>query len=152
MKTSEENKNIHIKLRELRRARGLTVNTLAEKMGENHQKVGRIERGRRSLTVDYLVKISKALGTPMESLFAEEEKEKKQSKNTSLPAHDLLNAIIVEVEEYCQHRNLNSQQKAKLISKLFELTSNISPEHQNLFLSSLGETLKTVAGLERLTS
>lgn len=152
MKTSEENKNIHIKLRELRRARGLTVNTLAEKMGENHQKVGRIERGRRSLTVDYLVKISKALGTPMESLFAEEEKEKKQSRSNSIPAHDLLNAIIVEVEEYCQHRNLNSQQKAKLISKLFELTSNIPPEHQNLFLSSLGETLKTVACLEGLTS
>jgi transcriptional regulator with XRE-family HTH domain len=152
MKATEENKNIHTKLRELRRARGLTVNTLAEKMGENHQKVGRIERGRRSLTVDYLVKISKALGTPMESLFVEEEKEKKQSSKTSAPSHDILNSIIVLVEEYCNHRQLSSQQKAKMISKLFELTLNIPPEHQNLFLDSLAETLKTIASLEGIAS
>jgi transcriptional regulator with XRE-family HTH domain len=152
MKTTEENKNIHIKLRELRRARGLTVNTLAEKMGENHQKVGRIERGRRSLTVDYLVKISKALGTPMESLFVEEDREKKQSSKSSVPSHDILNAIIILVEEYCKQRELNSQQKAKLISKLFELTLNVPPEHQTLFIDSLADTLKTIASLEGIAS
>lgn len=152
MKPTEENKNIHIKLREIRRARGLTVNTLAEKMGENHQKVGRIERGRRSLTVDYLVKISKALGTPMESLFIEEEKEKKQSSKSSAPSHDILNAIIILVEEYCKQRELNSHQKAKLISKLFELTLNIPFEHQSLFMDSLAETLKTIASLEGIVS
>lgn len=150
MEATKENKYIHIKLRELRRARGLTVNTLAEKIGENHQKVGRIERGRRSLTVDYLLKISKALGTPLESLFAEEEKEKKESNKNSIPSQDLLNIIILQVEQYCKYCNLSSQQKAMLISKLFELTSSFPAEHQNLFLISLGETLKTLASLEEM--
>lgn len=148
METAENDKNIHKKLRELRRARGLTVNTLAEQIGENHQKVGRIERGRRSLTVDYLVKISRALGTPMEALFVEREDKEVQKAKSAAPSHEILNQIIVAVEDYCLQRRLNSQQKANAISKLFELTLKIPASQQNLFLDNLIETLKIIAILD----
>ena len=39
----DKKKNTYHKLRELQHPRGLTVNKLADKMGENQQKVGRIE-------------------------------------------------------------------------------------------------------------
>ena len=66
-----EEKSIYSKIRDIRQAKGLTVNHLAEKIGEDYQKVGRIERGQRSLTIDYLMKVSKALEIPVEDFFSQ---------------------------------------------------------------------------------
>ena len=136
-----ENKNIYSKLRELRRARGLTVNTLAKKMGENYQKVGRIERGSRSLTVDYLMKVARALETPMETLLAEGKKEETQGKQASAPSSDILNTIIEFVEEYAAKVKLSSKQKAKMISQIYQQASKFPVSEQALFLSSTFELM-----------
>ncbi len=139
MDNLEEHKNLFARLRELRRARGLTVSTLAEKMGENSQKVGRVERGRRSLTVDYLIKISKALETPMASLFPSE-----NDKKEFLAPTDTLNCVIAAVEECSEllaHKP-NSQRKAAIISKIYELSLKLPEEHRKDFLNSVLESLK----------
>ncbi|WP_194846892.1 helix-turn-helix domain-containing protein [Candidatus Neptunochlamydia vexilliferae] len=139
-----EEKNIYSKLREVRRSRGLTVNKLAEKMGEDHQKVGRIERGRRSLTLDYLMKVSKALDIQPESFLKEEEKSSQENpQNASL----LLNDIVVLVEEKNSQlqRPLNAKQKGTLVSKLYEQASQFPPAQREQFLKSFLDTLLAIS-------
>ncbi|MBF5058616.1 hypothetical protein NEPTK9_000113 [Candidatus Neptunochlamydia vexilliferae] len=141
---SMEEKNIYSKLREVRRSRGLTVNKLAEKMGEDHQKVGRIERGRRSLTLDYLMKVSKALDIQPESFLKEEEKSSQENpQNASL----LLNDIVVLVEEKNSQlqRPLNAKQKGTLVSKLYEQASQFPPAQREQFLKSFLDTLLAIS-------
>jgi transcriptional regulator with XRE-family HTH domain len=126
------------KLRKLRRARGLTVDNLAEKMGENSQKVGRVERGARSLTLDYLIKASKALETPLESFFESETAERReQSKSPS----ETLNEIILLVEEFHQKCPLEAKKKAVIISTMYHLVQKFPEESRGLFLHSLIEFL-----------
>lgn len=145
----DNRKDIYHKLRELRRSRGLTVYKLADKMGENHQKVSRIERGKRSLTIDYLAKVSKALETPMELLLEEERKEEPQNDKTISPLSDILNNLVVLVEEYCANcPELNAHHKAKMISKIYELTLKFPTETQMLFLTSLFESLRFMDELD----
>ena len=142
MDTAEENRQVYSKLRDLRRARGITVNELAKEMGENSQKVGRIERGKRSLTVDYLVKISKALGAPLDTFLTEEED---QAAKTHLHSDsNILNDVVVTVEDLCNlfSSEFTSQHKAKIISKIYEMALKVPEEHQPLFLSFLKESLK----------
>lgn len=132
-----EDNNIYSKIRDIRQARGLTVNTLAQKMGEDHQKVGRIERGKRSLTIDYLMKVSKALDTPLEEFFTESNKEADPPANSM----DVLNEVIIAVEETNSRLTtpLDAKSKGKLISKIYELTLKFPEAQQRLFLDSFLE-------------
>jgi transcriptional regulator with XRE-family HTH domain len=132
-----DEKDIYSKIREARRARGLTVNELAKNMGEDHQKVGRIERGKRSLTIDYLMKVSKALDTPLEKFISEDQGEK---SNRTEPAN-VLNKIILLVEENNSRlaKPLDAKNKANLISKAYELALKFPPAQQQLFLDSFLE-------------
>jgi transcriptional regulator with XRE-family HTH domain len=132
-----EDKDIYSKIRDIRQARGLTVNTLAQKIGEDHQKVGRIERGKRSLTIDYLMKVSKALDTPLEEFFTKSNKEIDPPANSM----DLLNEVIISVEETNSRLStpLDPKSKGKLISKIYELTLKFPEAQQRLFLDSFLE-------------
>jgi len=85
-----DDKHIYEKLREFRRSRGISVGKLAKELGENSQKVGRIERGQRSLTVDYLLKISKALSTPIETILEVEQPKKLKMECSSLFRSNIL--------------------------------------------------------------
>jgi len=134
MNLKENSKLMSRKLRELRKSRGLTVDTLAAKMGENSQKVGRVERGTRNLTIDYLVKVSNALETPLSSLLDQE-------KNESPVPSDLLGMIVLWAEENCKVfiKDHDPKKKAYMISKIFEIVSCIPSSHQEIFLTSLLE-------------
>lgn len=133
-----EEKNIYTKIRDIRQARGLTVNNLAEKIGEDHQKVGRIERGKRSLTIDYLLKVSKALETPVESFFEQAHSNEKHI--------DLLNEIVILVEE--KQLPLDPKSKGKFVSKIYELALKFPKNEQKMFLDSFFEGLQAF-GLSR---
>lgn len=136
-----EEKNIYSKIRNIRQAKKLTVNNLAEKIGEDHQKVGRIERGKRSLTIDYLVKISKALDTPIEEFLSAKENNNPPDSNQSTNSLDTLNDIIIMVEENINNfpSPLDAKSKGKFISKIYELTLKFPPSQQHLFLTSFFE-------------
>ena len=54
---------------ELRRARGLTQEALAEKLGMLAPNYARIEQGRQNVTLDTLVRVAKALAVPLADLF-----------------------------------------------------------------------------------
>jgi transcriptional regulator with XRE-family HTH domain len=130
--------NIYAKLKKIRESRGLTVDNLAKKMGENHQKVGRIERGARTLTVDYLMKVSKALDTPIETLLTKEAMEPRQPK--------VLNEIVVLVEK--TFPNITAEQKGGLISSIYQETLKFPETHQSLFAQTVFELIKFVGELE----
>ncbi|MGA8164737.1 MAG: helix-turn-helix transcriptional regulator [Waddliaceae bacterium] len=131
--------DISSKLRELRRARGLTVDTLAKKMGENSQKIGRIERGTRSITFDYLVKASRALETPVESFFGKDNREEEGESPVS--NSNILNYIIVRVEEYHQKSPIEVGKKALIISKIYELALKFPTNNRKIFIDSLIELM-----------
>lgn len=141
-----EEKSIYTKIRNIRQAKKLTVNSLAEKIGEDHQKVGRIERGKRSLTIDYLLKISKALDTPIEELLADKESKNSPDVSQSANSLDILNAIIIMVEEHIEHfpSPLDAKSKGKFISKIYELALKFPAAQQPLFLKSFFEGLNSL--------
>ncbi|MFI5343866.1 MAG: helix-turn-helix domain-containing protein [Chlamydiales bacterium] len=137
MENTEADRTITKKLRELRRARGLTVDTLAKKIGEDSQKVGRIERGTRSITLDYLVKVSNALGAPLESFL--EKDTKNEGKKNSFPPTEILNSIVIRVEEYQQKSPFQANKKALMISKIYELVLKFPEAERKVFIDSLFE-------------
>lgn len=138
MKKSKEDQSIYKKLRELRRARGLTVDHLAKQIGEDSQKVGRIERGKRSLTVDYLLKISKAFETPVDVLMEEKKEEMATAEKSAI-----LSDVVVFVEQHLKGLISPSEvdKRAHAISKIYELALEFPKEQQKLFLASMGEIL-----------
>ena len=62
-------KQVGKRVRELREARGLTQEQLAEKAGINGKYFGGVERGEANLTLTTIDKISKALAVPVAELF-----------------------------------------------------------------------------------
>ena len=50
------------RIAELRKARGLTLQALADLVGASNQQISHLEKGRRGLTVDWVDRIADALG------------------------------------------------------------------------------------------
>ncbi|NGX34733.1 MAG: HTH-type transcriptional regulator SutR [Candidatus Anoxychlamydiales bacterium] len=136
--------NIHFKLKELRKERNLSVNRLADKIGEDYQKVGRIERGTRSMTVDYLVKISRALDVPVEALLNDQNQNNDKDANAQ---SYFLNKIVVLVEEKISNY-LDIPKKGRLISQLYESVLKFSPNNQELFLTLVFDIIQILLDLE----
>jgi len=127
----EEEKKVCTKLRSLRRARGLSIHELAEKIGEDYQKVGRIERGKRALTLDCFVKLARALQAPVDTLLDEKDSDQAQMGGQALT--DIVNMV----EDY----DIEGDKKGEFISKLYQLALKFSPESQGQFLASFFEGL-----------
>ncbi len=128
--------NISAKLRELRKNRGLTINMLAEKMGEDHQKVARVERGERVITLDYLKKFSQALHAPIESIIHGEKKEALKKEKPSFLRE------IVNFFEELNSPSLKAKQKTDLIPKIYEQMLTFPENVQEKFLTALFDILK----------
>lgn len=63
------NREFGSRVRDLRRARGLTQEALAQRGGLSVEAVGRIERGAFSPTLETMEKIAGGLGVPFHELF-----------------------------------------------------------------------------------
>jgi transcriptional regulator with XRE-family HTH domain len=57
------------RIKELRKARGLSQEALAEKMEGHPKYLGSVERGAENPTIDFLMKLAGALKTDLVSLF-----------------------------------------------------------------------------------
>lgn len=73
--------NLGGRIRELRKARGMSARALAERVGVHPQHVFAIERGRFTPTIPTLEKIAGALGVPVGDLFAEPAREGEAQEN-----------------------------------------------------------------------
>jgi transcriptional regulator with XRE-family HTH domain len=56
-------------VRKLRKAKGLSQEQLAERVGNTHRHIGQVERGEVNLTIDYLVEIAANLSVDPADLF-----------------------------------------------------------------------------------
>ena len=148
MKKDEDKEiEIHEKLKQLRKERGLTLNNLADKIGSDYQQISRIERGKSRLTIDVLMKMADALETPVHELVKAkpEEKEGKaipfpmQKADLLLPQETL--AIILEKLDLVlaeTHTTVRPQTKAALASHIFtEVIKNQDLSHDSLPASVL---------------
>jgi len=111
-------------------------------MGVNHQKVGRVERGARSLSVDYLIKVSKALDTSIDSLLTEQAPQASKDENLTQLQPKVLNEIVILVEKTMPH--IAAEQKGKLISNVYEQALKFPENQQLLFAHSAFELIKFV--------
>jgi len=60
------------RIKELRKAEGLTQEQLGEKADLNYKFIGELERGQVNVSLDSLVRIAEALGVKIEDLFSKE--------------------------------------------------------------------------------
>lgn len=56
-------------IRELRKQKGWSQETLAEKVGLHRTYISVVERGEKNLSIDNIAKIAKTLGVSLETLF-----------------------------------------------------------------------------------
>lgn len=59
-------------IRALRLAKGLTLDQLAKLAGTSAPQIGRLEKGERRLTVDWMMMLGQALGVPPDQLFPDD--------------------------------------------------------------------------------
>jgi transcriptional regulator with XRE-family HTH domain len=117
---------IYKKLKQLRKERGLTLNTLAEKIGSDYQQISRIERGKSRLTIDVLMKMAEALDIPIQDIVKTKAEDKKlmpvrQQESDTLPAQELLSVILEKIETVLQETKatLSPHTKAVLASQVY---------------------------------
>ena len=139
-----DDRQIYEKLREFSRARGVSVDQLAQEIGENSQKVGRADRGQRSLTVDYLLKVSKTISLPFEALLEDKKGESTPvEESVSFDSH-VLNGVVVLVEGFAGKLEWDSQTKAKMISNIYEILLKLPNENRHLFFHLLRDCLNII--------
>lgn len=119
---------IYKKLKQIRKERGLTLNTLAEKMGADYQQISRIERGKSRLTIDVLMKMAEALDTPIHEIMQALSNEKKSLPDkisepliSDYSSQEWLAVILEKMEMVLQeaHIKLRPQTKALLTSQIY---------------------------------
>src|SRR5881397_1351957 len=79
------------RVRELRKARGWTLEELAEKAEKHYTYIGGMERGDRNVTLEVLQAVANALDVPLKELFSLEPHPLEVKLNAS--ANDVLSAI-----------------------------------------------------------
>src|ERR1700740_2499050 len=79
------------RIRELRQRANLTMQALAERAGTSAPQINKLEKGERKLTVDWMVRLGRALGVDAKGLMAADAFGRPPP---SLPSS--LNAISVE--------------------------------------------------------
>lgn len=121
-KHNEPNANqpLLLKLRNLRQARGLSIGSLAEKMGADYQQISRLERGKTQLTVEMLEKISKVLETPIAEIIKEQDENEDQllsslSNNPKRINNKIFLEIHDKLEEIFKENQINFSVSDKMI-------------------------------------
>jgi len=61
---------IQSRIREIRRAKGMTLQQVADRVGTTAQTIGRLETGMRTLSIDWVRKIAEGLGADPSELLA----------------------------------------------------------------------------------
>jgi transcriptional regulator with XRE-family HTH domain len=82
------------RLREIREEKGLTLEEVAELVETSNQQIFRLEMGQRKLTLEWLSRLSAALGvSPLEIVPDLAEKAKKESIEVSVLESDLRDMV-----------------------------------------------------------
>ena len=116
-KQNKTNGTFGIKLKELRKAKGLTQQALAEKANIDDKHLCRIENGKYFPTYATLNKLLKALGTTLEETGLELENVKINENPIMAKALQILNSAKDDEELKCYLEVLKTTQRALEINK-----------------------------------
>lgn len=116
-KQNKTNNTFGIKLKELRKAKGLTQQALAEKANIDDKHLCRIENGKYFPTYATLNKLLKALGTTLEETGLELENVKINENPIMAKALQILNSAKDDEELKCYLEVLKTTQRALEINK-----------------------------------
>lgn len=128
---SSDDKKVLLKLRDIRRLKGMSLNSLAEKTGIDYQRVGRIERGETQMTIDLLGRIAKGLQVPLAQLLEEEDinglQNKMAKENSKEPPIFLIPSIYDKLELFCKKYNyeIDNSVKVHLATHIFKCIQDI---------------------------
>lgn len=86
---------IHENLKELRLARNMTQEQVAEKLNVTRQTVSSYESGRNRPDIDTLVRLSKVYGTDLDALIYGQQKELKATRRVKLAAKIVFALLVV---------------------------------------------------------
>jgi transcriptional regulator with XRE-family HTH domain len=134
MPTIQERVGAHV--RELRKARGWTLEELAEKAGKHYTYIGGLERGDRNVTLEVLQAVASALDVPLKEIVNLEPHPLETKLNAS--ANDILSAIqkgfraIIDTKgklaEYFLYRELDDLQRKAGIRDLVWFDADGKPD------------------------
>jgi|GEM_PF-2574784 DNA phosphorothioation-dependent restriction protein DptG len=128
-------KKILLKLRDIRREKGLSMHDLADQAGVGYQKVSRIERGETQITVDMLSRLASVLKVPVSSLLSENQINKLGGEGVDSTVKEtdvyIIPAIYEELEKLCdKHRvEVDNSTKIYLATTIFKAVQDI---HTNI--------------------
>ncbi|MCW5589378.1 MAG: helix-turn-helix transcriptional regulator [Legionellales bacterium] len=137
MPNSDEKKKILLKLRDVRREKGMSLHDLADKMGVDYQKVGRMERGETQMTIDMLSQLAKALKVPVSKLLNEDNISDTNSdlsnKNSDSVDIYLIPTIYTKLEKLCDRYKIDVENSAKiyLATTIFKCVQDICTKVQD---------------------
>ncbi len=117
-RSNQKNKTL-LKLRDIRRAKGMSLNSLADKVGIDYQRVGRMERGETQVTVEMLQRISTALHVPVSTLLGETNMASLEAavSENALPKKNSLSLIpfiYEKMDRFCDTHDLLVEPKVKV--------------------------------------
>ena len=130
---SDDSKKIYLKLKEIRKKKGLTLSDVADKSGMNIQKVGRMERGETQISVDNLNKIAKVLNVPVSSIFKVLDDQDMRSDNEGMKDIEMIPEIYDYLEKLFDKHSIEYDNKTivYISTEIYNIIGNMKKSIPN---------------------
>jgi transcriptional regulator with XRE-family HTH domain len=144
----KENTDIQDYLKKLRRSRGFTLGDLAKRSGFDKQQISKIERGKKRLTVDGLVRLADALEIPPAEMIQKIDRSSitgEPETSNEGQTEGALSLIVEKVEVFSQNLTspIGAQQKAKAIASIYREMKEFPFHLQEKFVEKIGFILRS---------
>ncbi len=119
-KKDKPEKNFSLKLRDIRKEKGLTLGSLADKTGIDYQKIARAERGEVSPTIDMLSQLAEVMQVPIKDLVyaatmpSEDNNHRTKVTNSDERLAEKIPLIYELLDELCKKNNLTASTSVKV--------------------------------------
>ena len=130
-KNSKDN-SIILKLRDIRKEKGLTISSLADKAGIDYQKIGRAERGETSMTIDMLTKLANVMDVPLNQLLDEQDDSNSFYAGDSIVSDNLklvnvIPLIYEQLDLFCTKYKIEVENstKVQLATMMYKIVQDI---------------------------
>ena len=130
---SDDSKKIYLKLKEIRKKKGLTLSDVADKSGMNIQKVGRMERGETQISVENLSKIAKVLNVPVSSIFKVLDDQDMRSDNERMKDIEMIPEIYDYLEKLFDKHSIEYDNKTivYISTEIYNIIGNMKKSIPN---------------------
>jgi transcriptional regulator with XRE-family HTH domain len=136
MTKKNSSKEILMRLKDIRRKKGLSLQDIAGKAGVDYQRVGRIERGETKTTVEMLERLAKVLNVPLSEIIGNDDI--KEIKGGNVTIEDaakesvyIIPMIYQRLDQLLIDNNITASNQEKV-----EMATSIYKAIQDIYLTS----------------